>query len=53
MNLNYKKVSWRMLKVLNHEMINLKLSYIDFEENVERLGFKILQIDEYSILRAV
>ena len=34
-------------------MINLKLGYIDFVEREERLGIKILQIDEFSISRAV
>ena len=34
-------------------MINLKLSYIDYVERVERLGFKILKIGEFSISRAV
>ena len=53
MNLSYKKVFWRPLKVLSHEMINLKLSYIDFVESAKRLGFKILQIDEFSVSRAV
>ena len=53
MNLSYKKVSWRPLKILSHEMINLKLSYIDFVESAERIGFKILQIDEFSVSRAV
>ena len=52
-NLSFKKISWRSLKVFSHEMINLKLSYFDFVESAERLGFKILQIDELSISRAV
>ena len=34
-------------------MINLKLSYIDYVERAERLGFKILKIDEFLISRAV
>ena len=49
LNLSYKKVSWRPLKVLGPEIVNLKLSYISFVEKAERLGFKILQIDEFSI----
>ena len=53
MNLSYKKVSSRPLKVLSKEMINLKLSYIDFVERTERLGFKILLIDEFLISKAV
>ena len=53
LNLNYKKVSWRPLKVLGPEIVNLKLSYISFVEKAERLGFKILQIDEFSISKSL
>ena len=41
LNMSYKKVSWRTLKVLWPETVNLKLSYIRFVEENERLGFKI------------
>ena len=51
LNLSYKKVSCRPLKVLGPEIVNLKLSYISFVEKAERLGFKILQIDKFFHLK--
>ena len=35
------------------EIVNLKLSYINFVEKAKRLGFKILQINEFSISKSL
>ena len=53
MNLSYKKVSWRPMKILSQKMISRKLDYIDFIEKAGRLGYKILQIDEFWTSRTL
>ena len=50
--LSYKKVSWRPLKVLSPEITCSRMNYISFVEKARVIGYRILQIDEFTVSRS-
>ena len=49
--LSYKKASWKPLNVLSNEITSNRASYINFIERARSMGFRIIQIDEFAVLR--